>query len=102
MTTVDPDEPIDEMIAAADQAIDRELGYLHRPQAEVLRVIIGAALAVFGRDRAVVDPADLRMVLAQRVMHCHEVPGRWDKDGSPCTECAARERLRASLPGGAR
>jgi hypothetical protein len=44
-------EPTDEMIAAADRAIDEQLGYLHRPQAEVLRVIIAAVLAIVERDR---------------------------------------------------
>lgn len=44
-------EPTDEMIAAFDRAVDEQLGYLHRPQAEVLRVGLAAVLAVVERDQ---------------------------------------------------
>lgn len=50
-----------------------------------------------------VDAADLRTVLAQRIMHSHERPGVWDADNrpglasTPCVECAARTRLREAL-----
>jgi hypothetical protein len=43
-------EPTDDMISAFDEAVDRELGYLHRPQAEVLRVGLAAVLAIVERD----------------------------------------------------
>ena len=26
--------------------------------------------------------------------HCHNVPGRWDKDGSPCDWCETWNRVR--------
>ncbi|MGP3684126.1 hypothetical protein ACTVZO_05330 [Streptomyces sp. IBSNAI002] len=29
--------------------------------------------------------------------HCHLVPGRWDKDGSPCDHCARLATARATL-----
>lgn len=60
---------------------------------------LAAALAAALRDRVVVDPFDLLMVLDQRVQHSHRVPGRWDATGQPCAECAARDRLRTALGG---
>lgn len=39
-------EVTEEMIAAFDRAVDEKLGYLHRPQAEVLRVGLAAVLAL--------------------------------------------------------
>ena len=53
-----------------------------------------SAVVVLGRD--------LRTVLAQRVMHSHQRPGVWDDDnpgkgGTPCEECAARQRLHTVL-----
>lgn len=41
--------------------------------------------------------ADLRLILEQRVLHCHMRDGHWDADGRPCQECAARGRLYAAL-----
>jgi hypothetical protein len=61
------------------------------------RAGLAAVLAIVERDHAIVDPADLRTVLDQRSQHAHRTPGRWDADGSACTECAARNRLRAAL-----
>ncbi len=50
-----------------------------------------------GIQMVVVDRDDLTTVLDQRVMHAHRRPGRWDADGRPCGECAARRRLWAAL-----
>lgn len=52
-----------------------------------------------------VSAEDLRVVLAQRVMHSHARPGIWDWDNgakanTACEECAARQRLAAALAGG--
>jgi len=49
-----------------------------------------------------VNADDLRSLLAQRIQHCHLVPGAWDRDngqlaGKPCTECAARTRLQQAI-----
>ena len=43
-------EPTDEMIAAFDRAVDEKLSYLHRPQAEVLRVGLAAVFALVERN----------------------------------------------------
>jgi hypothetical protein len=53
--------------------------------------------------RPMIDPADVRIVLDQRIGHDHQRPGVWDFDnlpdraGQPCVECAARKRLRAAI-----
>lgn len=41
---------------------------------------------------------DIATVLNHR-RHSHSTPGQWDKDGRPCVECAARERLTAHVNG---
>jgi hypothetical protein len=40
-------EVTDEMVATFDQGVDRETGYLSRPQAEVVRAGVSAVLALF-------------------------------------------------------
>lgn len=42
-------EVTDEMIAAFDQGVDRETGYLNRPKAKAIRAGMTAALAVYVR-----------------------------------------------------
>lgn len=107
-------EPTDEMeqayekawqaVASAESVIgcaEHDMGdcpYHEVPGAR-RRAGLAAVLAIVERDRVVVDPDDLRMVLDQRIMHCHLVPGFWDGTGRPCAECAARTRLRAALDG---
>lgn len=49
-----------------------------------------------------VSADDLRTVLDQEILHLHRRPGVWDDDnprigGTPCVECAARDRLRSAL-----
>ena len=67
---------------------------------------IGDARYQAGREdaaRPMIDPADVRIVLDQRIGHSHEQPGVWDlnnppdRAGRPCVECAARKRLRAAI-----
>lgn len=65
-----------------------------RLSAEVERLTSGGVL---------VDPADLRTALDQRMLHSHQRPGVWDDSnrpeiaGKPCVECAARQRLASAL-----
>lgn len=55
--------------------------------------------------RPMIDPADVKIVLDQRIGHDHQQPAVWDLDnppdraGQPCVECAARKRLRAAVEG---
>jgi hypothetical protein len=57
------------------------------------------------RERGMPLRADVATVLAQRNLHCHARPGVWDDDqpagvrGTPCVECAARERLQQWVDG---
>ncbi len=60
---------------------------------EHVRIGLAAAL----KHLVIVDEGDRRLALSYEP-HAHTRPGLWDRDGSRCVECAARDRLRRALP----
>ena len=81
-------EPTDEHIAAFDAAVDRELGYLHRPQAEVLRVGLAAVLAIVERDWNMQPRPEGSLFPPKRREHPPWTAGAPHLPGCPCVHCA--------------